>query len=249
MIQAIIGALLIGLVLSVLGSGGSIITVPVLLYLIGMQPQLAIASSLCIVGVISLISSMRFIKHKKVSWRHVFLFGLPGMAGTYLGAWTSTFVTSDIQLTVFVILMLMGAVMMWRNQSSRCKAGTLDVTKILLQGLGVGVVTGFVGVGGGFLIVPALVILGGIDIGFAIGTSLLIITMNSFVGFIKYYSLLSDKGLEFDWSVIGIMIAGGFVGSIAGQWISQYLPKAILQKIFAVFLVLMALFILTKSII
>nr|WP_235781825.1 sulfite exporter TauE/SafE family protein [Shewanella vesiculosa] len=96
---------------------------------------------------------------------------------------------------------------------------------------------------------PALVILGGIDIGLAIGTSLLIITMNSFVGFIKYYSLLSDKGLEFDWSVIGIMIAGGFVGSIAGQWISQYLPKAILQKIFAVFLVLMALFILTKSII
>nr|WP_235781826.1 TSUP family transporter [Shewanella vesiculosa] len=73
------------------------------------------------------------------------------MAGTYLGAWTSTFVTSDIQLTVFVILMLMGAVMMWRNQSSRCKTGTLDVTKILLQGLGVGVVTGFVGVGGGFL--------------------------------------------------------------------------------------------------
>jgi uncharacterized membrane protein YfcA len=249
MIQAIIGALLIGLVLSVLGSGGSILTVPVLLYLIGMQAELAIASSLCIVGAISLISSIGFIKQKKVSWPHVFLFGLPGMAGTYLGAWTSTFVTSDIQLTVFVMLMLIGAVMMWRNQSSRCKAGELNIIKILSQGLAVGVVTGFVGVGGGFLIVPALVLLGGIEMWLAIGTSLVIIAMNSLVGFVKYYSLLSNKGLEFDWSVIAIMIAGGLVGSIAGQWISQYLPKAILQKIFAVFLVMMALFMLSKSII
>ncbi|AZG73370.1 sulfite exporter TauE/SafE family protein [Shewanella livingstonensis] len=249
MIPAIIGALLIGLVLSVLGSGGSILTVPVLLYLIGMQPELAIASSLCIVGVISLLSSIRFIKHKKVSWPHVLLFGLPGMLGTYLGAWTSTFSTSNIQLTVFVILMLIGAVMMWRNQSSRCKAGKLNISKILLQGLAVGVVTGFVGVGGGFLIVPALVLLGGIEMRLAIGTSLLIITMNSLVGFVKYYSLLSDKGFEFNWSVIGIMIAGGIVGSMAGQWINQYLPKPMLQKLFAVFLGVMALFILSKSII
>jgi uncharacterized membrane protein YfcA len=249
MIQAIIGALLIGLVLSVLGSGGSILTVPVLLYLIGMQPQLAIASSLCIVGAISLISSMGFIKHKKVSWPHVLLFGLPGMAGTYLGAWLSSFFSSDIQLTVFVILMLIGAVMMWRNQSSRYKADKLNSAKILSQGLAVGVVTGFVGVGGGFLIVPALVLLGGIEMSLAIGTSLLIISMNSLVGFAKYYSLLSSKGFEFDWSIIAIMIAGGLVGSIAGQWINQYLPKAVLQKIFAVFLVLMALFIVTKSII
>ncbi|MGX9463012.1 sulfite exporter TauE/SafE family protein [Shewanella sp. A14] len=249
MIQAVVGALLIGLVLSVLGSGGSILTVPVLLYLIGMPPELAIASSLCIVGVISLISSLGFIKQKKVSWPHVFLFGLPGMAGTYLGARISTFFTSDTQLTVFVILMLIGAVMMWRNQSSKCKAGKLNIVKILIQGLAVGVVTGFVGVGGGFLIVPALVLLGGIEMWLAIGTSLLIITMNSLVGFIKYYSLLSDKGFEFDWSVIGIMIAGGLVGSIAGQWITQYLPKALLQKIFAIFLVLMAVFILIKSII
>jgi uncharacterized membrane protein YfcA len=93
------------------------------------------------------------------------------------------------------------------------------------------------------------VLLGGIEMSLAIGTSLLIISMNSLVGFAKYYSLLSSKGFEFDWSIIAIMIAGGLVGSIAGQWINQYLPKAILQKIFAVFLVLMALFILTKSII
>ncbi|WP_206194414.1 sulfite exporter TauE/SafE family protein [Shewanella polaris] len=250
MIQAIIGALLIGLVLSMLGSGGSILTVPVLLYLIGMQPELAIASSLCIVGAISVVSSIGFIKQKKVSWPHVFLFGLPGMAGTYIGAWASTFFNSDIQLKVFVVLMLVGAVMMWRNQSGRCKAGTkLNIVKILTQGLAVGVVTGFVGVGGGFLIVPALVLLGGIEMWLAIGTSLLIISMNSLIGFVKYYSLLSDKGLQFDWSVIGIMIAGGLVGSMAGQWVSQYVPKAILQKVFAVFLVLMAIFIFIKSVI
>ena len=249
MIQAVLGALVIGLVLSMLGSGGSILTVPVLLYLVGMQPELAIASSLCIVAAISAVSSIGFIKQKMVSWPHVFLFGFPGMAGTYLGAWISTFFTSQIQLSVFVGLMLIGAVMMWRKQSAQFIQGKLKLANVLLQGLLVGIVTGFVGVGGGFLIIPALVLLGGIEMSLAVGTSLMIITMNSSMGFLKYYSLLTDQGLRFDWPVIAIMIAGGFVGSLAGQKLTQYLPKATLQKVFAVFLVVMALFITTQSII
>ncbi|GGQ23482.1 sulfite exporter TauE/SafE family protein [Shewanella litoralis] len=249
MIQAVLGALVIGLVLSMLGSGGSILTVPVLLYLVGMQPELAIASSLCIVAAISAVSSIGLIKQKMVSWPHVFLFGFPGMAGTYLGAWISTFFTSQIQLSVFVGLMLVGAVMMWRKQSAQFTQGKLKLANVLVQGLLVGIVTGFVGVGGGFLIIPALVLRGGIEMSLAVGTSLMIITMNSSMGFIKYYSLLTDQGLQFDWPVIAIMIAGGFVGSLAGQKLTQYLPKATLQKVFAVFLVVMALFITTQSII
>ncbi|GGB51842.1 sulfite exporter TauE/SafE family protein [Shewanella inventionis] len=249
MIQAVLGALVIGLVLSMLGSGGSILTVPVLLYLVGMQPEVAIASSLCIVAAISLFSSISFIKQKRVSWTHVLMFGLPGMAGTYLGAWMSTFATSQIQLSVFVALMLIGAVMMWRKQTNSLTQGKLVLTNVLLQGLLVGVVTGFVGVGGGFLIIPALVLLGGIEMTLAVGTSLLIITMNSSIGFIKYYNLFSAQGVQFDWPVIAVMIAGGFIGSLAGGKFTRYLPKAILQKVFAVFLVVMATFITTQSII
>jgi uncharacterized membrane protein YfcA len=248
MIQAIFGALLIGVSLGVFGSGGSILTVPVLMYLVDMPATMAIASSLFIVACISLFGSIPNIISKKVSWPHVMLFGLPGMAGTYGGAWLGTLVGSVVQLSVFVVLMIVAAVMMWRGNQASQLQGKINGLKVVLDGLVVGLITGFVGVGGGFLIVPALVLLGGVPMAMAVGTSLLIIALKSFVGFAKYYEVLTMQHQSFDWLVISIMIAGGVAGSFLGVWIGHLLPKEKLQKSFSVFLVIMASLVLTQSV-
>ena len=246
---AFLGAVIIGLSLGLFGSGGSILTVPVLLYLLHMPAQLAIASSLLIVAGISLFGSVRNGLQRLISWRHVLWFGIPGMIGTYAGAWLGTLVDARWQLLVFALLMLVAAVMMWRSKVSH-QASTSDFkpAKIILDGLVVGIITGFVGVGGGFLIVPALVLLGGLNISVGVATSLVIIAMKSFVGFAKYYWVMSAQGIEFDWSTIGLMIVAGIAGSYVGAAVGKRLPKQQLQKAFAVFLVIMATVVIYQSV-
>jgi len=249
MTYILLGAALIGLSLGIFGSGGSILTVPVLMYLVGQPAEIAIASSLAIVACISLGGSVLNVLNKRISYRYLIWFGIPGMVGTYLGAWGGTLVNSKIQLVVFVLLMLLAAKLMWSGNEQTSTETKQARLKIVLDGVVVGAVTGFVGVGGGFLIVPALVILGGLAMPLAIATSLLIISMKSFVGFAKYYQVFSAQQLHFDWPVIGWMVLGGILGSYVGIWLSTKLPKAIMQKSFAVFLLLMGLFILYRSII
>lgn len=173
------GALAIGLSLGLLGSGGSILTVPVLIYLLGQPEKVAIAGSLAIVGTIAAFGSLPHIQAGRVNWCSVLLFGVPGMAGTYLGAWLALFVSGAFQLALFAVVMLVASVLMLRpldyaNASSAPRA----VWKIGIDGLLVGVIAGLVGVGGGFLIVPALVLLGGLSVHAAVATSLVIIASN-----------------------------------------------------------------------
>ena len=248
MIQAIIGAILIGLSLGIFGSGGSILTVPVLLYLVNMPANLAIASSLLIVAFISLFGGLLSARKKIVSWPHVWLFGIPGMIGAYAGAWVGAAVDSRIQLLVFVVLMAIASVMMWRGRSASETPKDVKVVRVIIDGLVVGAITGFVGVGGGFLIVPALVLLGGVPMVLAIGTSLMVIALKSFVGFAKYFTALSAQGYEFDWTIIAIISVAGIFGSYAGAWVGARLPRQKLQKAFAVFLILMAIFVLSQSV-
>ena len=249
MLFAIIGALIIGASLGLFGSGGSILTVPVLMYLVDMPADLAIASSLLIVAGISLFGSISYIRRKSVSWKHLWVFGIPGMIGTYGGAWLGTLVDSRWQLLVFSLLMIVAAVFMWRSKSpENGNTQTLNYTKVMFEGLTVGVITGFVGVGGGFLIVPALVLLAGLSMPVAIGTSLLIIVIKSVVGFFKYYAVMSSQNITFDWVVIGIMIVGGVLGSVFGAKLGRSIAKDKLQKGFAVFLVGMGLFVIIKSV-
>ena len=250
MLFAIIGALIIGASLRLFGSGGSILTVPVLMYLVDMPADLAIASSLLIVAGISLVGSFSYIRRQSVSWKHFWVFGIPGMIGTYGGAWLGTLVNSRWQLLVFSLLMIVAAVFMWRSKPvERGNINTLNYVKVTFEGLIVGIITGFVGVGGGFLIVPALVLLAGLSMPVAIGTSLLIIVIKSAVGFFKYYAVMSDQNVAFDWRVIGIMIAGGVLGSVFGAKIGRSIPKDKLQQGFAAFLVGMGLFVILKSVI
>jgi uncharacterized membrane protein YfcA len=246
---ALIGGLLIGVSLGLLGSGGSILTVPVLVYGLGHVERVAVAESLLIVGVIALLASMPYVRAQRVCWRSVVLFGLPGMVGTWLGAVAATYFEGAVQLLVFGVVMLVAAVFMLSNGLPAEAQGRKDHPAILVavEGIAVGAVTGFVGVGGGFLIVPALVFLRGLHIHYAIGTSLLIIAMKSTVGFAKYLDILRVENLAVDWPTIGVFVMLGALGAFLGSRISYRLNPRVLRRTFAIFLIVMAVFILFRE--
>ena len=248
MLYVLLGALAIGLVLGLLGSGGSILTVPVLVYLAGESEKVAIAESLAIVGVIALAGAIPYARQKLVDWRSELFFGVPGIIGTYGGAALSAFVSGTVQLVLFAGVMLLAAGLMLRGR----REGSGDRAPqaawlIALEGLGVGVLTGLVGVGGGFLIVPALVLLGGLPMRTAVGTSLLIIAAKSAAGFWKYLDVLAELGQGVDWRLIGLLTVVGVAGSLVGNRVSHRVPQAALRRGFAVFLVAMGVFILWRE--
>ena len=248
-ILALIGACAIGLSLGLMGSGGSILTVPVLVYLVDQPEKVAIAGSLLIVGSIALLGSLPYMKQKQVDWTTVWLFGIPGMIGTYAGAWISAYLSGIMQLAIFAIVMLLASYFMLKPKTNieQQSDHQRHVIKILLDGLIVGLVTGIVGVGGGFLIVPALVLLGGLNMRAAIATSLVVIALKSFSGFIKYLDVLEDAGLSLDWNVIVVMIILGGLGSVLGNKIANKVPQDKLKKIFGIFLIVMGIYILARS--
>ncbi|HLR90610.1 MAG TPA: sulfite exporter TauE/SafE family protein [Balneolaceae bacterium] len=242
-----IGALLVGLSLGLLGSGGSILTVPILIYLAGEEEKAAIAESLGIVGAISLVGFIPYAWKKQVHWKSVILFGLPGMAGTYGGAALAAHVSGAFQLILFSGVMILAAVMMFANGVKKSSPpGKPDHAwwKIVLEGLGVGVLTGLVGVGGGFLIVPALILLGGLSMNLAIGTSLIIIALKSFSGFFKYLDVLSDLNIPINWELVFLFTLIGAAGSLIGKAIGDKISNSGLQRIFAIFLIVMGGYIL-----
>lgn len=251
MILALLGALVVGLSLGLLGSGGSILTVPALIYLVGQEEKVAIAGSLAIVGLISLSGSIPYARRGEVAWPTVLAFGFPGMGGTYLGAYLSQFLSGTAQLVLFSIVMLLAAALMLRP--SRLPADPAIHTpragwKVAVDGVLVGILTGLVGVGGGFLIVPALVLLGGLPMHRAVGTSLLIIALKSGSGFVKYLSVLEKQNLALDWQILGTFTVVGIVGTFGGSAIASRLPQNSLRKIFGSLLVVMAAYILWRSI-
>lgn len=250
MYAAWLGALLVGLVLGLLGSGGSILTVPVLIYLVGEPSKLAIAESLGIVALISLVGALPFAYRRLVNWRSVLLFGGPGVVGAYLGAYLSQFMPGAAQLALFAGVMLLAAVMMLRRPASSPNehTGVRAYWKVMIDGLGVGVLTGLVGVGGGFLIVPALVLLGGLPMHLAIGTSLVIIAVKSISGFVKYIDVMSSAGLSVHWDLVFIFSAIGIVGSVVGGKVGAYVPQNRLKRGFAMFLLLMGVVILGQNV-
>ena len=242
------GAVAIGVSLGLLGSGGSILTVPVLVYLIGQDEKVAIAGSLFIVGSVALAGSMQYLRAKLIDWRNVVVFGVPGMAGTYLGALSAAYVSGIIQLSLFAVVMLLASYMMLRPVSLDASSHTpRESWKIAADGLFVGVITGLVGVGGGFLIVPALALLGGLSMHRAVATSLVIIALKSFSGFYKYLDVLEQQNLQLDWQTLMIVTALGIAGSFAGAKIAHRVPQHKLKQWFGVFLIVMGIYILYRS--
>jgi uncharacterized protein len=245
---ALLGALAIGLSLGLLGSGGSILTVPVLVYVVGEPEKLAIAESLGIVGMIAATGALLHGRQKHIDWRSVKLVAPSAMLGSYAGAWASQFITGHTQLLLFAAVMLVAAWRMFTNagqielQPSYCQPRCL-----LGLGLGLGIMSGIVGVGGGFLIVPALVLLGGLAMPMAVGTSLVIISLSAFTGFAKQLHLLHSMGMQLNWRMLILFVLVGVAGSLAGQPIGRRLPQQQLQRIYSGVVALMAGLILWQS--
>ncbi len=242
------GAIAIGVSLGLLGSGGSILTVPVLVYLLGQDEKVAIAGSLFIVGTIAAFGSLQYLRLRLIDGRSVVVFGVPGMLGTYLGAWSAAYVSGLMQLTLFALVMLLASWLMLRPVDLEPAGGQARAAwKIAVDGIVVGIITGLVGVGGGFLIVPALVLLGGLSMHKAVGTSLLIIALKSFSGFFKYLDVLAGESLRLDWQILAIVSALGIAGTVVGGQIANRMPQDTLKRGFAFFLIVMGVYILTRS--
>ncbi len=248
LIAELLGAALIGLSLGLLGSGGAILTVPILVYLAGHGEKQAIVESLAIVGLIALSGALRNGASGQVNLRCVMLFGVPGMLGAFLGALVAKWVPGAVQLALLAIVMLLAAWFMFRGRAAeQTKAVRAPGPLIAAEGLGVGGMTGLLGVGGGFLIVPALTLLARLPVKEAIGTSLAIIAMNCAAGFVKSWRVLDEAGGAVDWFTVGMFAGVGIAGGFAGVAIGGKLDQRTLRKVFAVFLVLMAVFILIRQ--
>ena len=233
--------------------------VPILVYLVGHDAKISIAESMAIVGAISVAGVIPYARKNLIDWNSVGLFGVPAMAGTFIGAWLGGLATDAVQLTVFGAVLLLSAGLMLRkafgkkqnvDKDESAQRLSLDLRRGLLiavEGIVVGALTGFVGVGGGFLIVPALFILGKLPMRVAIATSLVIIVMKSLVGFLKYQQFLTQNDISVDWATIAIFVAIGSVGCLVGQQLNSRWNQRVLKQAFAVFLVLIGGFVMFRE--
>ncbi|WP_329310064.1 sulfite exporter TauE/SafE family protein [Streptomyces sp. NBC_01262] len=246
MIAVIVAAsLLIGVSLGILGGGGSILTVPILVYLAGLEAKQAIATSLFVVGVTSAAGVVSHARAGRVRWRTGLLFGLAGMTGAYGGGRLAEFIPGNVLLIAFGVMMVVTAVAMIRGRKQAPKKvhHELPVAHVLLDGIVVGLVTGLVGAGGGFLVVPALALLGGLPMGVAVGTSLLVISMKSFAGLAGYLS-----SVHIDWGLAGIVTIAAVAGSLVGGRLAGRIPQEALRKTFGWFVIVMGVFVLGQQI-
>jgi uncharacterized membrane protein YfcA len=258
-------ALLIGLSLGLLGGGGSILTVPVLHYVLGYGVKEAIPMSLVVVGLTSGFGATHHWRAGTLSWRTVLGFGPPAMVGAVLGADLGLRVAPSVQLAVFAVVMLLAAVSMLRGGFAPAGAAPVGTPSagaapviappgapgtpvrrplpfITLVGALVGLLTGFVGVGGGFLYVPALVLLGGLAMREAIGTSLVLILLSCAAGLLRYAG-----HLELDWGAVALFTALAFVGVAAGSRLVPHVSQQALKRGFAVFLLAMGTLVLVRG--
>lgn len=239
-------ALLIGLTLGLLGGGGSILAVPALVYALGLETKPAIATSLLVVGVTSAAALLPHARSRNVRWRTGLVFGTAGMLGAYGGGQLARWVPGQVLLLLFAAMMVVTALAMWRGRAAtRLPAGAMTARptlKIVADGLAVGLATGLVGAGGGFLVVPALVLLGGLPMAAAVGTSLLVIAMKSLAGFLGYAAHVAvDYELAFGFSAVAV------VGSLLGARLVAAVDPDRLRRGFAVFVLFMAGFMVYRE--
>ncbi|HEX4977666.1 MAG TPA: sulfite exporter TauE/SafE family protein [Nocardioides sp.] len=241
-------SLLIGASLGLLGGGGSILTVPILVYVAGLPAKEAIAASLFVVGVTSLAGVVSHARGGRVQWRTGLLFGLAAMAGAFTGGLLGGHVPGDWLLIAFALMMVATSLAMLRGRKDRGpgghahRDGGLPLARILIDGSVVGLVTGLVGAGGGFLVVPALVLLGGLPMSVAVGTSLIVIAMKSFAGLAGYLT-----SVTLDWPLVLGVTGAAVVGSLVGGRLAGRVPEAALRQGFGWFVLVMGGFVLVQQ--
>jgi uncharacterized membrane protein YfcA len=243
MALAIVLALIIGVTLGLLGGGGAILTLPMLVYVVGLDAREAIAGSLFVVGITSVVGVVSHARAGRVSFRVGGLFGIAGMAGAYLGGRLAHYLPATLLLVLFAGMMVLTSVAMLRGR----RAGPEEprepaVAKALLLGAAVGMLSGLVGAGGGFLVVPALALLGGLPMPRAIATSLLVISMQSAAGFAGH---VATTTLHFG---VLLWIAGAAVaGSLVGARLAKYANPETLRKSFGWLVLGMGVFLFGKQ--
>jgi uncharacterized membrane protein YfcA len=229
-------SVLVGVSLGVLGGGGSILTVPILVYVAGMDPKEAIASSLFVVGVTSAAGVISHARAGRVRWQTGVLFGASGLVGGFLGGMLGGHLPGDLLLFAFALMMLAASAAMIRGRriDESKQQQELPVLRVVLIGLTVGLVASLVGAGGGFLVVPALALLGGLPMAVAVGTSMLVIAMNSLGGLAGYLS-----SVQLDWALVIAVTAAAVLGSVVGGRFVGRIPEAVLRKGFGWFVLVM----------
>jgi len=254
------GALLIGLVLGLIGGGGSILTVPILVYALALNPVVATAYSLFVVGATSLVGAVKNMMKGMVDFKTAIIFAIPAFIAVYLtraflipAIPEELFKVGDFMVTknlaimlFFAVIMLLASVSMIRNKQKETDEEaeiTYNYPLIIVEGLVVGTITGIVGAGGGFLIIPALVLLAKLPMKKAVATSLLIIAIKSLIGF------LGDvQNLDIDWPFLLMFTAFSIVGIFIGIWLNKFIDGKKLKKAFGWFVLLMGIYIIYKEI-
>ena len=259
-----ISALIIGISLGLIGGGGSILTVPVMAYLFALDSVSATAYSLFIVGTASLVGALSYMKKKLISYKTALVFGLPAITAVFLvrkflvpalpdliiGDGTGFTLTKDMFIMgLFALLMLAASYSMIKQKKTiedieKYRPQIFNYPVIFIEGLLVGGLTGLVGAGGGFLIIPALVVLSKLPIKLAVGTSLLIIGVKSLVGFTGD---ISNTALQIDWTFLLSFTGITIIGIILGSYLSNYVPSKKLRPAFGYFVVVMGVYILVKE--
>lgn len=236
-------AVLVGVSLGLLGGGGSILLVPLLTYVAGMSAKEAISASLLVVGVTSAVAAISHARAGRVQWRTGLLFGSAGIVGAYTGGLVSRFIPGTVLLIAFAAVMVAAGIAMLRGRKERATTQSLSVPKALGQGVAVGVLTGLLGAGGGFLVVPALALLGGLTMPIAVGTSLVVIAMNSAAGLAGHLS-----GQPLDWRLAAMVTAAAVVGALLGTRLASRVNPDSLRAGFGWFVLLMASVILAEEV-
>ena len=253
-------SIFIGISLGLIGGGGSILTLPVLVYMMGINPVLSTAYSLFVVGTTSLVGSVNYMRKEQVNYRAAFVFAIPSFLAVFLtrkylvpAIPDPVFTTASFALSrnvaimlFFALVMLAASLSMIRDKKKETSAETdavqFNLPLIALEGALVGTLTGIVGAGGGFLIIPALVLLARLPMKMAVGTSLLIIAAKSLIGFLGDLS-----NMQVDWPFLLEFTALSVVGIFVGSYLSRYVPGEKLKKAFGWFVLMMGVYIIAKE--
>lgn len=243
---AVLSGGLIGLALGATGGGGSLLAIPLLVYLLGMKVQPATVLSLMVVAASALIGVYQRRKSGEVRVKPGLIFSVTGAAGAWAGAFGHQFVRGEMVLLLFSVLMIVVAWRMWRSSGQTDSRFTGEScaerfprscwVKVSLIGMVVGLLTGFFGVGGGFVIVPALTLVLGFPMRMAVSTSLLIIALVAVGGLVGHL----QTG-QVDWPLIGLLLLGSAIGMTGGSWVAQQVSQATLAKSFAAITILVAI--------
>ena len=249
-------ALIVGLVLGLLGGGGSILAVPTFLYVFHVEPKPAIAMSLVVVGLSALVGFLTHWRQGTVNVRIAALFGALAMVGAFAGARAAAYVPASVQLSLFTAFALTAAVMMLRDARNASRGGTSaftardDATHTSLrfspmlgvQAVAVGLLTAIIGAGGGFLIVPSLVLVANVPVKEAVGSSLLIIAMNATSGVAGYLGQV-----PFDWRLVAWFTGIAALGAVAGTHVMRRLPAARIKQAFAIMILVLGTYLVIRN--